>query len=125
MAKKKKAKESLETILGNLTSELIRALLEADLDIQEGKVMTEGDAAYRRLDCDQRALAYLRARPKKKAVRIDVSGLWRTPRSSRLRIPNAGGAATLLVKSKSDARIAVRFLKETVEKTRRGKRSDS
>jgi hypothetical protein len=106
--------EPLEDIL----SEVIRALVEANLDIQEGKVMTTKEASYRRLDCDQRALAYLRARPKKKAVRIDVTGLWKTPRSSKLRIPNAGGAATLLVRTQAEARAAVKFLKETVEKTR-------
>ncbi len=108
------SKERLDAMLG----ELIQALLDAELDIREGKVMTEREAAYRRLDCDQRALAYLRARPKKRAVRIDVTGLWQTPRSSRLRVPNAGGAATLLVRSKSDARMAVKFLRETVERTR-------
>jgi hypothetical protein len=110
----KKKEESLDDIL----SDLIRELVEANLDIQEGKVMTAGDASYRRLDCDQRALAYLRARPKKKAVRIDVTGLWKTPRSSKLKIPNAGGSATLLVHTKSEARAAVKFLKDTVERTR-------
>ena len=115
VTKKKEApKETLDEIL----AELIRALLEADLDIREGKVMTSGDAAYRRLDCDQRALAYLRTRPKKRAVRIDVTGLWKTPRSSKLRVPNAGGSATLLVHSRSEARTAVKFLMDTVERTR-------
>lgn len=120
---KKKAppKDPLEDILAGL----IRDLLEANLDIQEGKVMTSGDAAYRRLDCDQRALAYLRTRPKKRAVRVDVTGLWRTPRSSKLKIPNAGGSATLLVHSRSEARVAVKFLRDTVERTRASRGSSS
>ncbi len=116
MTAKKKAvpKEKLDALL----SEVIRELLDAELDIREGVVMTTGDAAYRRLDCDQRALAYLRTRPKKRAVRIDVTGLWKTPRTTKLRVPNAGGAATLLVHTRAEARIAIRFLKETVIRTR-------
>jgi hypothetical protein len=112
--KKEVPKEALDAIL----SDLIRELVEADLQIQEGKVMTSGDAPYRRLDCDQRALVYLRTRPKKRAVRIDITGLWQTPRSTKLRIPTAGGAATLLIRTPAEARLAAKFIIDTVEKTR-------
>lgn len=110
--------EELKTWLEETLTGLIQELEDAELDIREGKVMTSGEAPYRRLDCDGRALAYLRARPKKRAVRIDVTGLWKTPRSSKIRVPNAGGAATLLIRSSAEARLAVRFLKTTVERTR-------
>jgi hypothetical protein len=108
----------LSAALDAILAGLIRDLLDSDLDIKEGKVMTSREATYRRLDCDQRALVYLRTRPKKGAVRIDITGLWKTPRKSRLRIPTAGGAATLLVRTPSDARWAVQFIREAVEKTR-------
>lgn len=86
--------------------------------IREGVVMTVGPTPYRRLDCDGRALAYVRARPKKRAVRIDVSGLWFTPKSCRLSVSGASGAASLLVSSEQDLSEAVRYLRETVERTR-------
>lgn len=86
--------------------------------IREGVVMTTGPAPYRRLDCDGRALAYIRTRPRKRAVRVDVSGLWLTPGPSRLRIPNAGGATTLVLRSEQDRVEAIDYLRTTVERTR-------
>jgi hypothetical protein len=47
--------------------------------VSEGIVMTEGPPAYRRLDADKRALAYVRVRSRRVAVRVDVSGLWALP----------------------------------------------
>src|SRR5688572_33225662 len=46
VSNKKEATLSLDDLL----SDLIRELVEPDLDIQEGKVMSSGDASYRRLD---------------------------------------------------------------------------
>lgn len=109
----------LQTVLERLAAKLIEATLAASSDdIVEGHVQTTGPAPYRRLDCGGRALAYIRARPRKKAVRVDVTGLWRTP-ASRLQLPNAGGAASLLLKSEVEVYEAVRFLVSTVERTRR------
>lgn len=119
MAKQKTmTPEELQQHLAKLQETIISNVLDAEHGVGEGKVMTDGAAPYRRLDCDGKALAYVRCRPKKKAVRIDVTGLWKAPRSMRLRVPNAGGAATLLLKTATDARYATQFLLKCVEQTR-------
>lgn len=106
--------------LVNLQGRLVEAVLALRLpNLEEGDVMCGGPPPYRRLDCDGRALAYIRARPRKRAVRVDITGLWRAPRSSPLSTPNAGGAASLLVCSEADIFDAVRFILATVEGTRR------
>ncbi len=86
--------------------------------IREGIVMTVGPIPYRRLDCDGRALAYVRTRPKKDAVRVDVPGLWHTPATSKLQIRASAGRA-LLVRSDDEVREVVRYLEATVAETRR------
>ena len=58
--------------LSDLASSLIASITGTELSVREGTVMTLGPAPYRRLDCDGRALAYVRARPKKRGVRVDV-----------------------------------------------------
>ena len=114
-----------KVFLQRLLGELIRTTLDLKVEgLREGTVLSAGPPPYRRLDCDGRALAYLRARPRKRAVRIDVTGLWRAPGSNRLRVPNAGGAASLLVRSEVDVYEAARFLASTVERTRRGEARD-
>jgi hypothetical protein len=80
-----------------------------------------GPPPYRRLDCDGRALAYIRARPRKRFVRIDVSGLWRAPAEGRLAQPIAAGASALIVRSEEDVPEVVRYLTETIEGTRRAR----
>lgn len=106
-------------VLHLLLENFIRSLVTSPLDVSEGRVMTIGPPPYRRLDCDGRALAYIRRRARKKAVRIDVSGLWKAERPSRLRIPTASGSATLLVRSADDLEEAIEFLHDTIERTRR------
>jgi hypothetical protein len=91
--------------------------------IREGIVAGTGPRPYRRLDCDGRALAYVRERPKKRSVRIDVSGLWVAPSASRLRIEGASGGARLLVRSAEEASEAARYLLDAVEATRAAKRT--
>jgi hypothetical protein len=86
--------------------------------IREGIVMSVGPTPYRRLDCDGRALAYVRTRPKKDAVRVDVPGLWHTPNTSKLQIRASAGRA-LLARSPEDVAEVVRYLEATVEETRR------
>jgi hypothetical protein len=94
-----------------------RVVIATGSRISEGRVMCAGPVPYRRLDCQGRTLAYVRARPRKRAVRIDVTGLWKPPRRSRLVVPAAGGVATLLIRSEGDLDDAVRFLERTVERT--------
>ena len=108
----------LEDWLARIADRLIQ-VATTHPDLQEGTVMTVGPLPYRRLDCDGRALAYVRTRPRKRAVRIDVSGLWITPQNCRLRIPSAGGSATLIVTRYEDLEEAVAFLYEAVDVTRR------
>lgn len=93
------------------------ARVVANGTIREGIVMTLGKTPYRRLDCDGRALAYIKTRPKKGAVRVDVSGLWMAPQASRLSVPSATGGA-LMISSESDIEDAAKYLIEIVQHTR-------
>lgn len=106
-------------LLQNLLEVIIREITTDGLQVTEGRVMTVGPPPYRRLDCDGRALAYLRRRSRKRAVRIDVSGLWAAERPSRIRIPTSSGSATLMVRTADDLEEAISFLRDTVERTRR------
>ena len=115
-----KSKPEIIKALQGLQGRLVAAVLALELpDLEEGDVLSSGPPPYRRLDCDGRALAYIRARPRKRAVRVDITGLWRAPRSSPISTPTAGGAASLLVGSDADIYDAVRFILATVEGTRR------
>ncbi len=113
-------------VLNRLVSELIAEVLEMSVEtLYEGQVMTSGPAPYRRLDCDGRALAYIRTRPRKKGVRVDITGLWQTPKAGDLQIPNAGGAVSLLFRSEIEVYEVARFIIKTVEKTRRNENRHS
>jgi hypothetical protein len=107
----------LEMRLTNFVEMLIGAATQSGV-VHEGPVTTTGPSPYRRLDCDGRALAYIRVRPKKRGVRVDLSGLWCTPDLTRLRVIGAGGCASLLLRSAQDVREAVSYLHLTVESTR-------
>ncbi len=104
--------------LDRLAGELIRTTLRHVPGAREGTVMSPGPKPYRRIDCDGRALAYVRSRPRKGAVRIDVSGLWAVPRSHPLWRATASGAATLFLERAEDLDAAVSFLAETIRMTR-------
>jgi hypothetical protein len=101
-----------------LATELIHELTSIAPDITEGTVMTTGPIPYRRLDCDRRALAYIRTRPRKGMVRVDVSGLWLMPARSRLREDSSGSGASLILRSAADKDEAISFLLEAIEITR-------
>ncbi|MBI2372892.1 MAG: hypothetical protein HYV07_02715 [Deltaproteobacteria bacterium] len=103
--------------LDRLADELIHGVLVEALGIREGIVMTEGPPPYRRLDCDGRALAYVRSRPKKDVVRVDISGLWAAPPPSPLQISTATGTA-LLLRDRFDVRLAIELIAESVLTTR-------
>jgi hypothetical protein len=107
----------IEKRLSSYVDELIEALTMSEA-IREGAVTTTGPSPYRRLDCDGRALAYIRVRPKKRGVRVDVSGLWIAPYVSRLKIAGAGGAASLFLRTHQDVRDAAHYLNDTIEHTR-------
>lgn len=109
--------DTLDAHLSDLMDALITMATRTGL-IREGVVMTVGPMPYRRLDCDGRALAYVRKRPKKRAVRIDVPGLWAAPTGSHLAIAASAGRA-LLLRSQEDVMHAVAFLLEAIEWTRR------
>ena len=110
---KKESRFALEARLLQFESMIVEQMLAAHPGVMEGTVMTMGPAPYRRLDCRGRALAYLKRRPMKKAVRIDVSGLWRRPGRSELQVKTASGT-TLLVKERDDVKKAVAFLTEVL-----------
>lgn len=112
--KQQKVASWLQTLVDRLFERVTSA---PDIPVVEGKVLCAGPVPYRRLDCDGRTLAYVRARPRKRAVRVDVTGLWKAPSRSRLVVPAAGGVATLLIRSEGDLDDAVRFLRRTVERT--------
>ena len=110
----REARRDLRRDLTHLEDLVVTALSSTNLGIYEGHVMTVGPPPYRRLDCRRRALAYLRLRLKKGALRIDVSGLWPIPRSSKIEVPSASGGKTLMVRTRDDATEAIEFLKEVV-----------
>lgn len=101
-----------------LAEELIQELTLVSPDVREGTVMTMGPVPYRRLDCDRRALAYVRARPRKGMVRVDISGLWLLPRDSPLATSSSGATKTLVLRCAADKTEAISFLLAIVEATR-------
>lgn len=109
--------------LGQLVDEAAQAALRAAEGATRGVVMTAAQPPpYVRVDCDGRALAYIRRRPRKGAVRVDVSGLWMTPPATKaafsgIRCPAHTGAA-LWLRTPDDVVKAERFLAETVQRTR-------
>jgi hypothetical protein len=110
--------------LEELADRLIRNLTSRDGEIGEGFVRTVGPPGYRRLDVDGRALAYVRPRPKKGMVRIDVPGCWRAPLACRLSLPAANGWA-LAVRSELDVGEAVQAILTAVAHARIRRASSS
>jgi hypothetical protein len=104
--------------LESLATQFILHLSVAPEGISEGVVKTYGPAPYRRLDCDGRALAYMRLRLKRKMLRVDVSGLWLPPKPSQLRIRASNGSASLAISSRPDMLDAVVQLRDSVARTR-------
>lgn len=110
-----------DQLIDHLVTEVTR-----NSDAEEGVVVcTAGPPPYRRLDCDHRALAYIRARPRKRMVRVDLSGLWRAAPECRLAQPVAAGATALIIRSIDDVPEVVRYLRDTIAGTRSVKRRAS
>ena len=98
----------------NPSDPLMDALVEAVTAIvpaaREGHVRGH-TARYRRLDCDGRALAYLRPRTRPSAsVRVDLSGLWVRPGPCTLEIAGRTGSASLLIVRPQQIAEAARYL---------------
>lgn len=110
--------DEIRAVLNPLSDDLVDALCQSSLGVWEGKVMSPGRPPYRRLDCDARALCYIRVRPKKRAVRVDVSGLWVLAGECPLRVPGSSGNASYMVRDFEDVEVLVSFLVATVRHTR-------
>jgi hypothetical protein len=116
--KRKEPYEEAEARLRGLADRIIGALVESSLGIEEGEVATRRPGLYRRLDCPEGALAYVRVRPKKRTVRIDVTGRWPIGQRPRIVGPSAAGAASLMVENDADADLAVEILLAAVLRAR-------
>jgi hypothetical protein len=103
--------------LEEIQAELINGLLVAQIGIVEGEVRTMGQPPYRRFDCDRRALAYLRVRPKKDFLRLDLGGSWIALPPSRLGLRGSQGVLTL--REPEDVPVATELLIQTVVVSRR------
>lgn len=110
--------KKVKDALGRLAQELIEGLTGAHgTEVREGVVMSQrGDVGYRRLDCDGCALAYVRVRPRKQAVRVDISNLWLAPEGAAMERTSSG--TCLMLRSSSDVQDAVRVLQDVVHRTR-------
>lgn len=73
---------------------------------------------YRRIDCDGRALAFVRRLRRSGLVRIDVSGLWIVEREAPIRVVTGTGSATLLIESQERIAGAVAYVEDAVRRTR-------
>ena len=106
--------------LDTLADDLINVVTDDSTHrIREGTVMTMGPPPYRRLDCGGRALAYVRSRPRKGAVRVDISGLWVKARASYLEVRGSSGSVSLMLRCDEDIEEAASYLGEIVAHTRR------
>lgn len=93
-----------------LATALIEAMAGLGPGIEEGRVRGR-TARYRRLDCDGRALAYLRVRRRPPVgLRVDLSALWLRPGPSALEIPGRTGSVSLLLTEPLDVAEAARYL---------------
>lgn len=119
-------KSAIEALAERFVSATLIAVGGATEGVVMGAAATDGHAPYRRLDCDGRALAYVRARAKKRLVRVDISGLWTAPTDvgracSPLFVPAATGIS-IAIRSDADLKEAVVFMHAVVETTRAAKR---
>lgn len=104
--------------LHRLVEAFVIAMIGTDLGITEGLVRSQRDPApYRRFDCDRRALLYLRVRPKKDLVRIDLAGHWLAPTRNPLSLGRSRGV--LAIRRPEDVLPAVEVVVGTILTTRR------
>ncbi len=104
--------------LHRLAEAFVVAITATGLGITEGLVRSQRDPApYRRFDCDRRALVYLRIRPKKDLVRIDLAGHWLAPARNALSLGRSRGV--LAIRRPEDVLPAVEVVVGTILTTRR------
>jgi hypothetical protein len=103
--------------LERLVEAFVIALVGTELGITEGLVRSQRDPApYRRFDCDRRALLYLRIRPKKDLIRIDLAGHWLAPARNALSLGRSRGV--LAIRRPEDVLPAVQVVVGTILTTR-------
>jgi hypothetical protein len=104
--------------LERLAAALIAAALAGSIPgAREGRVQASGRAPYRRIDCDGRALALVRVRPARCAVRVDVPAHRSPPRGARLAVAGAAGVA-LLVRADDEIAEVVAYLSLVIARVR-------
>lgn len=108
----KKSRRELSRIMDYLVTQA-QILVEG---VYEGYVNSKAKP-YRRLDCDAKALAYCRLRPRLNGIRVDVSGLWVAPPRCSLSIRGSTGAASLFIREMSDVPVVINFLRATLSET--------
>lgn len=102
-----------------LAAKVIDDLIARKVGATRGNVQTtQKKPPYQRIDCDNRALAYVRVRPRKKIVRIELAGKWKVPRASPLMIDSKGGPPVLALRWPKDQEEAIAFLTEVIIETR-------
>lgn len=106
-----------QRFVSRLAEDLIEAAEAHEFGLTEG-VVSSLHPSYRRLDCDGRALAYIRTRPRLKAVRVDVARSWRAVEPCRLSVPSKQTRASLMIHHPEDLEAAVLFLGQIVLVTR-------
>lgn len=117
MNSQKEREDRMREMLDSLADVLVLCLLERDPSLSEGSVMTIGPPPYRRVDADNRALCYIRSRPRKACVRVEVSGLWVLADEGPNLVQTASGFA-LLLRGSEEVEEVVTCLLQTVATTR-------
>lgn len=107
----------IERALEHTAERFIRQLIRLQPTLREGTVLTVGPPPYRRVDGDGRAVVYVRCRPKKLVVRVDISGLWMDGGPCSLAVDSSAGVA-LILRHASDADRAAQHVSQVVERTR-------
>lgn len=117
MPTQKEQEQRMREMLDNLADVLILCLLERDETLIEGEVMTIGPPPYRRIDADGRALCYIRSRPRKGFLRIDISGLWLFKDPCPNQVQTSSGVA-VLVRGSAELEVVIDSLIKCVRRTR-------
>jgi hypothetical protein len=106
----------LRRTLFSLADGLMDRMLASGM-ISEGVITTMARRPYRRLDCDGRALAFVRVQPKKREIRVEITDQWVISPVSRLRAPAARGIA-LIARTDQDIIEIAAYLHDTIRRTR-------
>lgn len=107
--------EVIRPELDALAASLVEYATRPGSGITEGTVMSEAPS-YRRLDYGAHALAYVRVRVRRGAVRVDVTGYWPHHRVPLPAAPHLRCHSSLAfaVKTEDEARAVARWLADVV-----------